>query len=385
MKIALSFSYLVGFGACSTTRVDPDTLPSIEVLLVPPRHPFPQVQEELRQLRIKRERSEKGLDGRIKLAYSKSRAAMLKEIAAVIQPFLQKRASLLETGHNVENVAINVLPVPDIGPHVKSLLGEIDNKRGIEETKQIEQGIKELDAVRSLIKKTVEESMRLTFGKSVSGSQTKPSKSSFIEEDKFGIKPVLNLRVGSSSIGDELKDGSSYPSVLGLVANENEDRNAAEMTLLNSLLYFTHQLGYDCINFVRAALLPGKYSAQPSSFIDPMGGPASDPSLVMTNVVKQMMRFIPPGVPRVWRKRAMKHSTVQLDIHPPESDSRLDAEMIRAMLKSERDLRKTRLKAYIKTKKRILKDIVFEIRTAISELAKSMRTLPKTAQARKVF
>lgn len=371
MKARDVISYFGLICTCTTTRVDPDTLPSIEVLIVPPVKPFPQVSEEIRRIRQKREGEESALNLKIKLAYTQSRATMIQEISGILQQYTSTRSSFLESGHNIENLAINVHPVADIGPQVKNVIKEIDEKRGSEEKAQVEQGIGELSKVRSLIKQTVQKSMRESFGNAQKGKQQKMKRPSFLEEERFGIKPVLNVRVGSSSIGDGLNDGSSYPSVVDMVEDENESRNSAEMTLLNSLLYFTRQLGYDCTNFLRSSLQPARVSAQPSSFIGPAQGVASDPSIMMTKLVKQMLRFLPPGVPRIWRKRAFRHSTVQLDIYPPESDSRLDAEMLRAMLKSERDLRKARLKAYVKVKRRLLKDIVFEIKATIEQLANS--------------
>lgn len=351
--------------SCSSGQVDPDLLPSVEILLVPPKHPFPQLSEEVQRLRSLREKSELKLGTVVRKAFERARDGIAKEIPALIEPFIsriQQSAAFLEVedSRTVENVVVNIAPVHDVGIGLKEEVGAIFEKQGRDEDSQIQQSAKEFEDVKKVLVGAVSSSLKKYF----SSGKTRKSKTAqrgnnpaFLQlvndqSTYAGMKPVLNLRVGSSAISDGLKDGSSYPSVFGIIQDEFQSRTAAENALMNSILSFTRSLGEDCIRII-GRTMEGVRGTIHSSFIDP--------SAPIANMVKQSLKYLPPGVPRLWRKRAFQHSTIEVDIHPPTSDEEIDREQLRAMLKSDELLRNGRLKAYTAARKRLLNDLVIMI------------------------
>jgi len=66
------FQVAILISACTCIRVDPDTLPSIEVLLVPPKHPFPQIQAQISKVRSKREKQQSQTKASIDNSFSQT-------------------------------------------------------------------------------------------------------------------------------------------------------------------------------------------------------------------------------------------------------------------------------------------------------------------------
>jgi hypothetical protein len=349
--------------SCWAIRLDPDSLPSIEVLLVPPDHPFPQVQEELERFRSLREARELSLLNTIKSQFASAKQSIITELNETLNSVGPLPGSLMQlsSSRDIENVAIDILPIKDAGLTVKEEIQAIDEKTSKEEQAQVQQFAKEIGDVKQVFLDAVKAGVKKYFQSSKSPRRTSVFlQTDSFEEDKFGIKPVLNIRVGSSSLPDGLDDGSSFPSVVGMVDDELRRSLEGENVLLNSALFYTRQLGLICISFInRRFRIPPGHTV--SSFLDP--------STATANMLRQSLKYLPPGVPRFWRKKSMRHSTVELKIHPPESDSELDREVLRAMLKSEETVRKARLKAFTKSRKRLLKEIVDKIDDSLRRAA----------------
>lgn len=353
--------------ACATIqRPDPDTLPSVEVLLVPPKFPFPEVQEELRRFHDEREQMEQKLLEAVRDQFVQSLAQMRKDITNLVSPQVKalersasQRASFLEqedTTRNVENVAISILPIPPVDIRVKNVIQEIYGKRKAEEAAQAMAAIAEFPRMATEIMRFVQSSMSKHFtGKT---PRTRPS---FLQEDPLhqaGINPVLNVRVGSSNIGDGLFDGNSFPSVVSLVEDENEQQNEGESTLLNSVLYYSRKLSSSAIKLLRTLLQTGRNPV--SSFFEP--SPAG-------KAAKQVLGYLPPAVPRVIRRHAMEYSTVQLDIAPPEADSTTTQEQLNAMLEGDMIIQRSRRYAYIHAKAAMLEEAKRGIEKTIRQAA----------------
>jgi hypothetical protein len=71
----------------------------------------------------------------------------------------------------------------------------------------------------------------------------------------------------------------------------------------------------------------------------------------------------------MWRKRAFKHSTIELDIHPPGSDEEIDREQLRDLLKSFDIVRRAGLKAFVLARKRLINELVSDIDDAVRRYA----------------
>jgi hypothetical protein len=267
--------------------------------------------------------------------------------------FLQEE----DDSRNIENVAISVLPMPTIDLRVKGTIKEIYVKRQSDEKTQIDAAVKEFPKMADEIINYI----KTSFQKNFSGSIRRSKGPSLLQrgEDKFnGINPVLNVRIGSSNSGDGLLDGSSFPSVVSLVEDENEKQNQGESTLLNSVLFYTRQLGIRAINHLKALLRRPR--SQVSSFLE--SSPAGE-------AVKQAMAYLPPAIPRVIRRHALEFSTVQFDISPPEPDSITTREQLNAMLEAEMVVQNSRRSAYIQAKKSMMKEILRGVDKVIREAA----------------
>lgn len=349
--------------------MDPDTLPSIEVLLVPPKHPFPQVEQELGRLRTLREASDRQFVEKIQDAYDKAHAELIADIDSQIRPIVdrlrkdikrkEKSVSLLEefdNMRNVENLAIRIHRQPPVDLETKETISDIHEKLLKEEKKTLDQALKEFGDVTKVFKKAVKDNLTKYF------SRRNRKKSSFVQTHKRpqtnGIRPVLNVRVGSSSVGDGLLDAASYPSVLGLMNDEIIAFNAGETSLLNTILYRSRQLGIDAVMELGRGLSPTNISL-PSSFLDP--------SQQIATAIKRSLQYLPPAIARVWRQRAFEHSTMELDIHPPASDDEMDDEMLNARLKAEESVTKARVKSYLKAKAQMIKELVYLVEVTIRD------------------
>ena len=350
-------------------RVDPDTLPSVEVLLVPPKYPFPQIREQLNVIHDRREMKEKRAEQLVLVSYTAQLNRLKASIAQMIEPVVQPLRTQWREGmyypmallqseqnpHNVENVVIHVKPVPVPGTRVKSVIDAINSKRDAEEEKQLSQGVSEFRQFSQILTGCLQRSLKKYFK-----PQARIRPISFLQQiirdDQNGLNPVLNLRVGSSDIGDGLLDGASYPSVVGMVEEENEMRNSAEATLLNEILYYSNQLVLESTNLIKLLLFP------PSETIVPGGMSLLQiPGLSQATSSVGKLVPIPPAVARVLRKRAMKHSTVQLDITPPKMDDWTVVDVLNASLEAHEALKKSRASAYIKVKREMAKEVRAEV------------------------
>jgi hypothetical protein len=347
--------------ACTSLSVDPDNLPSIEVLLVPPKHPFPQVEQEIGRLRSLREATDAQYVAKIQDAYDKANKDLLADIETQIRPivnrlvkdkpFKRMSESLLQhfdNNRNVENLVIRIHRQPRVDLDTKQTISDMQEKLIKEEKQTLDQAVKEFSDVAKVLKRAVKENLTKYFSRG-----GKKMKSAFVQKGNrsgtSGIGEVLNVRVGSSSVGDGLLDGASYPSVLGLVNDEIIAFNSGDTSLLNTILYRSRQIGINAVIELERGLSPIKFSS-PSSFLDPSNSVA--------RAIKQQLQYLPPAIVRVWRERAFQHATMELDIHPPSSDDEMDEEMLNAMLKSEESIRKARVKSYLKAKAQIIGDFI---------------------------
>lgn len=348
-------------------KVDPDSLPSVEVRLIPPKMPFPQVQEELRRFHVRMEQIEKMLMRSIKIQYTKSLQKLIRETSQLIVPRIKALVgSKSKTGvflqeeddsRNIENVAISVLPMPTIDLRVKGTIKEIYVKRQSDEKTQIDAAVKEFPKMADEIINYIKTSFQKNFRGSIRRSKG-PSLLQRGEDKLNGINPVLNVRIGSSNSGDGLLDGSSFPSVVSLVEDENEKQNQGESTLLNSVLFYTRQLGIRAIKHLYALLRRPKTPV--SSFLEPSSA---------GEAAKEAMAYLPPAIPRVIRRHALEYSTVQFDISPPEPDYITTREQLNAMLEAEMVVQSSRRSAYIQAKKSMMKEILRGIDKVIREAA----------------
>lgn len=376
--------YAISIYACMGIRVDPDTLPSIEVLLVPPKAPFPQIREYLNLIHDRREVSEKRDEESILRSYTNQLNKMRYQIMQMIKPILipfEKQwregmyypvlgSSLLEMNYsaNIENLVVHIKPVPMPGNRVKKLITAVDDKRRSDERKQVMQGITEFGQFSQIITTALQRSMKKYFRPNrnihpinVPTSLLQQS----IRKDQNGLNPVLNIRVGSSDMGDGLMDGDSYPSVVGMVTEENEMRTSAQTTLFNELLFYSNQLVLEATNMIKVLLFPPSArmtAAGMTSQTDPL-----ETSLLQIPGVSQAMAKtdkvmpMPPALAMIIRKRAMKNSTVQLDISPPQMDDWSIVDALNALLQSETTLGQARVKAYIMVKRELAKSVKAEI------------------------
>jgi len=302
----------------------------------------------------------------IQTQYNKSLTNIRNEIMKLLTPqvkdFLDQRQAIgaflqkEDISRNVENVAISILPVPSIDQSVQNAIKEINSKRMPEEEKQIKAGADEFPKVEREILNFV----KAAYQKYIGGKKIRKT-SSFMEDSsstQSGINPVLNVRIGSSGIGDGLLDGSSYPSIVSLVSDENEKQDQGESTLLNSILFYTRKLGLSAVGAIVELLHPP--GGPVASFFQP--SPAGQ-------LLRKTLAYLPPAVPRVIRKHAMKYSTVQFDISPPEADSESTKEQLNAMLEGEMAVQKSRRASYIHAKSAILKEIKREIDVAFRKAA----------------
>ena len=345
-------------GACTALKPDPDTLPSVEVLLVPPKRPFPQVQAEITRLKRSREKSDQALLLKVVGAYQKALGKLQKSISDTtvkyIKPLYKTRTSFLQQGddsRHVENVAIRVMAMPKPGLKVKNTIKDIAKKRSSEFRLQVDQGVKEFDQVLKLIVQAVDTSMRKYFG----------TRQSFLQVDDAtiygGIRPILNLRVGSSSQGDGLADGSSFPSVVGLVEEFNEEKSASELFILNAILRMTRKLGVQAIMMLKSSIFP---PLMPNSFLQ---------ASPLTPQIKAAMQYLPPAFSGIMRRRGLEHSTVELDLYPPVDDDVTTTEVLHAVLQAEVELKKSRVRAYVGVRKRLVRDILAKIGATVRAAA----------------
>ena len=334
--------------------MDPDSLPSIEVLLVPPKQPFPQIRSEILELRTAREEYQKELENQMILSYTTELEKLRQRIREAVLPQVQELyqqkglsplCSLLEvnnTAMTVESVAISIGKSGIVDVKLKDAIKMIDEKRSTEQKTQVQKGIEELKQISSLIMRTVQKAMTKYF---------KSKKASFLQLPKqvSNIHQVLNVRVGSSSIGDGLGDGASYPSIVGMIEEENEDRSSAELVLLNTLIFYTDKLLKGALLTLESLLrVPAALMGNPSSFMQ--GGPHA-------------------AFSRILRKRALQHATVELNIEPPEMDDWTAIDQINAVLQAEMVLKKGRIDAYVRARRRTVKLGLLDIDRAIRKAA----------------
>ncbi len=363
--------------ACNAIRVDPDRLPSIEVLLVPPKHPYPQVTSEIMKLHYKREEAEKLLENQVMSSYSSQLDALIRGIDRAVAPrmkplivawyrkmgMLPPVASFLQVEQAVENVAIHVERETDPSSKVRSTIQAIDQKRQIDEAAQVAQGVAEFGSIGGAIQRAVSKGMSRYFV----GTSTFTAPSfidiSSLSNQTSGINPVLNIRIGSSEIGDGLSDGASYPSIVGMVEEERSEADMAEETLLNTILRFSRLLLDNALSELNKEIFPPEFHLPEStSFMQ------ASPALGAASTVANKLP-IPPAVARVIRQRAFEHSTVELNIIPPEMDDYTIIDQLNAFLQADTQLRRARITAYMKEKRKLLLEIQNQIDEIIRRAA----------------
>ena len=340
--------------ACYST--DPDSLPSVEVLLVPPKEPFPEVQLELLRLRNAREAKEKQFERTLIDVYSKEvrriDASIQREASAIVSRLMDRSDSFLQTEKQdspIESVVIHVGKISPIDTKVKQTIQRMESKRSSEEDKQIRQAISEFRQMGNLILRRVKEGFRKHFRR---------VSQSLLQTGRSNIRDILNIRVGSSSTDDHLSDGASFPSVVSMVEDEHEKRDESELVLLNSILFYTDKLCETAVYSLNSTL---SINLPRASFLE-------TPSLV-TRQAKSATKFAPPAFKRILRKRALSHSTVELNIEPPVMDDSSIVDQLNGILQTEMILKKSRIGAYIRAKRRLVKEVTKRIDDTIRTAA----------------
>ena len=359
--------------ACTDVRVDPDTLPSIEVLLVPPKEPYPQVRETLMGIHVAREKTEARLKSQIINAFNTQQRRISVLIAEksreIVKQLLDRyNAALggsaassfadLSTPRDVENVVIHVKRSADPALGIGSLIKATNSMRSSIIQKQLNQAVKEFKEVGDIITASIKNSISKYFSGSVAPG-------SFLQTANSGINQVLNVRVGSSSIGDGLADGSSYPSVVGMVEDEYTKGDLSEDYLLRLILKLSNQLVEQAITNLTTSLSPESFGVIPlqqySSFLQTKALPG------LGQVASKMP--IPPAAIAAIRKRAFKHSTIEVDITPPDMDKSLIADQLNSDLQGFKILHKSRVSANLLRKKAVVASIKPRIDKAVRRTA----------------
>jgi hypothetical protein len=370
MKFSGAIRSAVIVFACKGIRVDPDRLPSIEVLLVPPKHPYPQVQEELTKLHFKREAEEKNLENSIMRSYNQQVKSLVstidKQLDPVMKPLIREwytkmgmlpqiGTSLIEQEQLVENVAIHVSRVAEPSSRVRNTIQAIDRKRASDERTQVNQGIGEFRQIATAIQRAVSVSMSKYFARTASFKATSLLQSGPSRNQTMGINPVLNIRVGSSSIGDGLSDGASYPSIVGMVEEEREEGDMGEENLFSTIMRFSRLLLDTALTRLNKKIFPPEFRL-PESYSLLQASPLLSKVSTATNKMP-----IPPGVAREVRKRAFEHSTVELNIVPPEMDDYAIIDQLNALLQADIRIRLSRVDAFIRARRRFVEQINVQI------------------------
>ena len=359
--------------ACTDVRVDPDTLPSIEILLVPPKEPFPQVRETLMSVHLAREKNEAQLrtqilssfgsqQQRIAALITEKTRGILKNLLAryneTVSSIVPISFAEVSTPRDVENVVIQVKRTTDPALGVRSLIKATSSMRSSIIRKQLQQGIKEFKEVGDVIVASIKKSLSKYF----SGSA---APGSFLQASSSGINQVLNLRVGSSSLGDGLVDGSSYPSVVGMVEDEYTKGDLSEDYLLRLILKLSNTLVEQTISNLTRSLAPEAYGVRPLyekfSFLQMNAMPG------LGQIASKMP--IPPAAIATIRKRALEHSTIEVDISPPDMDKSLMADQLNADLQGFKILHKSRVAANLLRKKALVTSVKSRIDKAVKRMA----------------
>ena len=359
--------------ACTDKRIDPDTLPSIEVLLVPPKEPFPQVREELIGLHVAREKAESQVQNQIFNAFKtqQERISTLinQKTNPIVKELLQRYnetilanspSSFAETSSHmdVENVVIQVKRTADPAMGVRSLIKATESMRSSIILKQLKQAIKEFKEVGNAVVASIKKALSKYF----TGS-TSPG--SFLQSQNTGINQVLNLRVGSSSMGDALAGASSYPSVVEMVEDEYTKGDLSEDYLLRLILKLSNQLVEQAIAKLTVSLAPESHGVIPrqqrSSLLETMTFPG------LGQVASKLP--IPPAAISTIRKRALEHSTIEVDITPPDMDNSLVTDQLNSDLQGFKIVHKSRVTANLLRKKAVVASISGRIDKAVKRLS----------------
>ena len=367
---------------CTEVRVDPDTLPSIEVLLVPPKEPYPQVHEEMIRIHEAREKVEMQVEGRIRNEYQSAwkqiSESIQKESAPIVERLLKvynetvrsespsSFADISPSDSHIkdsENLVIQVKRTSSPDARVRSIISAMSAMRGSIVNKQLEQAASEFKSVGKIIVSAIKKALVKYFkGPGSPGSflQTAPN---------AGINQVVNVRVGSSNVGDGLMDGSSYPSVLGLVEDEFSQGDVSEEYLLRMTVKLTNKLVQKSQKQLLSALSPRsvgvKVPQSRPSFVQLTGIPS------LGKVASQMP--IPPGAIATIRQRALEHSTVELDITPPDMDRSLMVDQLNADLQGFKIIHKSRVSANLLRRKAVVESISRRIERAVKRAADQWR------------
>jgi hypothetical protein len=371
---------LVACVACTEVRVDPDTLPSIEILLVPPKQPLPQIRAQLIRIHNSRERMEARLQRQMLKSYQSQQDKILKviqkEAARIMKDinrkltefhdrsfqssFIDMTKSNTSAPDDVENLVVQVKRTSEPDAGIRSVIKATTSMQRSIESKQLRQASKEIKVVGSAIVTSIKKALSKHF------KRFRSTWGSFLQTSSSGINQILNVRVGSSNLGDGLGDGASYPSVVGMVEDEYTKADMAEDNLLRLVLKLSNNLVEMAIRQLNVALSPESQGIRMHqarySLIQMKGLPG------LGHVASKLP--IPPGAIATIRKRALEHSTVEVDITPPDLGRSLMISQLNADLQGFKVLHKSRVATNLLRKRALVKSIKGRIDNVVKRLSR---------------
>jgi hypothetical protein len=221
---------------------------------------------------------------------------------------------------------------------------------------QLKQGIKEIGQVAQVIEGAIEKSLKKYFGQ----------RFSFIQVSSHsGINQVLNVRVGSSDIGDGLKEGESYPSIVSMVENDYDQRDLAQDYILRYILQESNELVEFACQQLFAHLIPPTNTEGQFSLVQ-LALPTNQ---LVSRVSSQLP--IPPGALSTIRKRGFRYSTIELDLDPPDLDKSIIVDQLNADLQAYKLLEKSISKIHVKRKKALVESIAPRIDLVVRRASKA--------------
>jgi hypothetical protein len=336
--------------------IDPDTLPAIDIRLVPPKVSYSRIRDHLALLHKSREKEEQHIAGLIPDAYAQAMKGRYAKLESIVRNFAPSASSFLQTNSSgTEELVVHIRDVPDVGASIIPVINDIEEKRRSEEQKTIDDLLKEFKQINIIINKFIENSFPKYFQKSPS----------FIQ------RPVLNIRIGNSDI-ENGSGHNSFPTVVDIVREEETvNRDLSENNLNNLILFYVNKLINENNKFLKILLIPNYSEIPQIVYLHPDG------SLSPASFIDMGSAPIPAPLAGIVRRRAMKHSTVEVDITPPAMDETDAVDMLNSDLQSYQKLRRVRDRMFIQAKERMVKQEERVVDWIIREAASRIEHLDK--------
>jgi hypothetical protein len=284
MRIILKSLFIAQALVAVVTGIEPaqlqetsETSPIIEVRLVPPANPLPEVSAEIQSLEKARDALEQEKTAKLDAAYNAALENAKSRISAAVGSALQlldaspasgaRHPSFLELRSKAvrasagqgPNVRVKVLSVPPPDASIKSKLDAMEAKRADVEAQMLDQAIQEMGELTDVVVNELKGSLQLQMSAllipAVAGAVPKTHPPTLLETTERdvpgmpapeGLPKQLNVRVGASDV--------PYPTVAGVAQDMETRRDTAEHLLRQKVLELELKLLEAENEFVKDAL-----------------------------------------------------------------------------------------------------------------------------------